>query len=231
MTTATATEHATLAEALAAIRAELPAFQRTADNPFFNSKYVPLDDLIPGIVPVCLAHGVLLTGDVVALGPGYAYALWAVHVQSGQERASHVPLVGLTDAQKTLAGLTYAQRGALGIMFQLQIGTDDDGNTAAGNSTRTRTIPEGQPGKPQPAKGGAPTSRNASPAPSGTSNEKPCPRCGVSGFIRMLKSGKDQGKWRCMDWAEKGMNGCGATYLSDPRKGAPDDDGDPFRGL
>lgn len=225
----TLTDHATLSEALAAIRAELPAFQRTADNPFYSSKYVPLDALI-GIVPIALAHGVILNGDSEPTGTGWCYVLTATHIQSAKDRVCRVPLVGLTDMQKTLAALTYAQRGAYGIMFQLQIGDDTDGNEAAGKSVRT--LPEGQSGRPHPPRRDA-----ANPTPSGTSRPPgSCPRCGVVGSIIQGRP-EYGGGWLCY----KKKNGCGAKFEVDPRvassnvdnpTGEPEyDPDDPFRGL
>ena len=195
----------TLHAALIAARASIPAIPKTATNPHFGNRYAVLGDILAAVLPPLHANGLSLFASVNVEGAAPALIVQIVHAASGEYVASCVPLIGATDMQRLGGGMTYAMRYALGGLLALELDDDDDGNAAS--------RPAAQAPHQAPTRAPAPT-RSAG-------DESACPRCGVAGFIRRLKSGKDAGRWRCMDWPEKGMNGCGGTYNSDPRKAAP----------
>ena len=194
----------TLHAALIAARASIPAIPKTATNPHFGNKYASLGDILAAVLPPLHKQGLSLTCFVRESVQPAPPAL-AVMISLGPDNiVSSVPLIGATDMQKLGGAMTYAMRYAIGGLLALELEDDDDGNRASAPQ-RAAT-----PSAPRPQGSG-----------SGGSKDAPCPRCGASGFIRQLKTGKDAGRWRCMDWPEKGMNGCGGTYNSDPRKAAP----------
>lgn len=192
----------TIHAALIAARAAIQPIPKSATNPHFGNRYAPLGDILAAVLPALHAQGLSLSSAVRFDPPHALLDVRLVHAPTGDAVLSSVPLFGATDMQKLGGAVTYAMRYAVGGLLALELDDDDDGNRASAPAS-----PASRPA-PRPS------------APTGN-NDAPCPRCGVSGYIRQLKSGKDAGRWCCIDWPEKGMKGCGGTYNSDPRKAAP----------
>jgi hypothetical protein len=189
--------HAALIEA----RKAIPAIPKTAKNPHFGNSYAPLGTILEAVLPALHAQGLSLSS---AVSEG-ALVVAIVSAETGETVESRVPLLGATDMQKLGGAMTYALRYAVGSLLALELEDDDDGNRA---SVPSRTT--------SPAK--APSGPQGTVSPLGTSPTKgACPKCGKKEFIKQLKTGKDAGRFRCMDWEEKKMYGCGATFNSDPR--------------
>ena len=112
---------------MAAFQAEMPAVPKTSANPFFNSKYADLADVVKVSAPVAAKHGLSVTQL-----PGHG-TLWTYLLhESGEFIASEMDLkVTKDDSQALGSALTYARRysycAALGIVAD----EDDDGNASA----------------------------------------------------------------------------------------------------
>jgi hypothetical protein len=119
-----------LATALVAVQGEMPALKKTANNPFFKSKYVDLATVMENILPILSKHGIALTQFVSNIDGQSALTTTLVHT-SGEYMSAQMPLLlPKNDPQGQGSAITYARRygamAALGIVAD----EDDDGNKA-----------------------------------------------------------------------------------------------------
>ena len=217
--------------ALIAARSEIKPFPKTADNPFFHSKYVPLGDVLGAVVPILAAHGLFLTATTETSDAGVSLAVSIVHEMTAERATCNVPLVGLTDMQKVAGGFTYGLRVGTCALLALELEDDDDGNKAsAPPPARTQGRPAQAPQRPQAAASqeakAAAQVRVDNPA-AGDLKRAICPRCKVQGSIIESKP-EYGGGWKC--WTKKmgtlnGVDkaGCGATFDSNPALWTPAD--------
>lgn len=123
-----------LAGALTAFQNEIKDPARDADNPFFKSKYVTLDDLLRQVRPVLAKNG--LSFIQVPGGDGKSITIKTIllHV-SGQwiETEPFSMIAAKTDPQGAGSAVTYGRRYALSAVLGVAWDDDDDGNKASGN--------------------------------------------------------------------------------------------------
>lgn len=102
----------------------MPSIKKTAENPFFKSKYAALEDILPVIVPILRENGLMICSymDTVNL------VTEIVHIESGEKITSKFQLPLINDIQKMGAGITYARRYSLVSMLNLNVDEDNDGN-------------------------------------------------------------------------------------------------------
>jgi hypothetical protein len=120
-----------LATALVAVQGEMPALKKTANNPFFKSKYVDLATVMENILPILSRNGIALTQFVSNIDGQSALTTTLVHT-SGEYMSAQMPLLlPKNDPQGQGSAITYARRygamAALGIVAD----EDDDGNKAS----------------------------------------------------------------------------------------------------
>lgn len=132
---AAAATHASLNDALLAVQAGMPAFQRDSVNPHFGSAYLALESLLPQVLEVLNKNGVLLTQSASYLGAlgGTVAALKTrlTHVATGEFTEDSFPLTSGKDTpQAQGAALTYARRYALMSVLGITADKDDDANSA-----------------------------------------------------------------------------------------------------
>jgi hypothetical protein len=120
-----------LATSLVAVQAEMPKLVKSANNPFFKSKYVDLATVMESILPILAKNGLALTQFVSNLDGQSALTTTLLHT-SGEYISATMPLLlPKNDPQGQGSAITYARRygamAALGIVAD----EDDDGNKAA----------------------------------------------------------------------------------------------------
>jgi hypothetical protein len=105
-------------------------FTKSADNPFFKSKYMPLPVLLQLAVPILHKHGLVLTQHSECPdGSGLIYvSTYISHVDSG-EQASALFGAGAPDPQKAGAVITYGKRYGLEALLGVPT-LDDDAESA-----------------------------------------------------------------------------------------------------
>ena len=139
------------AEAMAKFQGEVKNPPKTADNPFFKSKYTPLDTLIDTAKPLLYKHG--LSYMQSCSGDGANIIVTTLLMHSSGEWVESDPLTLKTDkatAQGAGSAITYARRYALAAVLGLASDEDDDGNAAEhkpkdnGGQQRTTTDKRGQ---------------------------------------------------------------------------------------
>ncbi len=122
-----------LVKALAEFQAEIQTLKKTADNPFFKSKYLPLPDLLRGIQPHLSGYGLAIvqpfqptmgkdgTVDIVTI---------LMHASGQWIRGVLSMPVEKRDPQKMGSAITYGCRYSLCAMLGVAGAADDDAEKA-----------------------------------------------------------------------------------------------------
>lgn len=106
---------------------------KSASNPHFKSRYLPLDGLVEAVAPALFKEGVLLMqGADPEDDNGVTLMTRLIHAPSGQyvQNAVRVPMDKGT-AQGAGSAITYARRYGLQALLGLVADEDDDGNAAS----------------------------------------------------------------------------------------------------
>ena len=131
-----------LAKALASFQNEVQNPKNTADNPFFKSKYAPLNDVLNLVRPLLSKHGLSVLQS--PSGNGADIIISSILMHSSGEWIEPDPLVLKADkatAQGAGSAITYGRRYSISAMLGISSEDDDDGNHA--------TQPKGQQPPPQ----------------------------------------------------------------------------------
>ena len=121
-----------IAKAMAQFQSEVKNPANTANNPFFNSKYAPLNDVLNLVRPILTKHGLSVLQSPSGDGEHIAVTTLIIH-ESGEWIESD-PLTLRADkatAQGAGSAITYARRYALSAMLGISSEDDDDGNYAS----------------------------------------------------------------------------------------------------
>lgn len=125
------------AEAMAKFQGEVKNPPKSADNPFFKSKYTPLDVLIDTAKPLLQKHGLSYLQS--CSGDGQSIIVTTLLMHSSGEWVESDPLTLKADkatAQGAGSAITYGRRYALAAALGLASDEDDDGNGAEGNNNK-----------------------------------------------------------------------------------------------
>lgn len=122
-----------LAAALVAAQAEFSAIPKESTNPFFNSKYAGLPDVVKNTTPILTAHGLAVSQWI---GDDTLTTL-LLH-SSGQfiRETATLHLGNKDDSQAVGSAVTYMRRYAYMACLGLVADEDDDGNAAQGEQPR-----------------------------------------------------------------------------------------------
>lgn len=135
-----------LATALSAFQSEVKQPLKDADNPFFKSKYVPLESVVESINAIANKHGLSFTQYPTNDEQGRVGVATLLLHTSG-EFISYPPV--FMNAEKNTpqgagALITYLKRYALSAIFGITSDHDDDANEASGNSKQSKPKVEAQ---------------------------------------------------------------------------------------
>jgi len=124
-----------LLEKIATISNEMDALTRNAENPFFKSKYVPLEEVQKELEPKLKANDIGLSQPL--LGKGITTIV--SHKPSGEWMSlpSEINADHLKP-QDQMSGVTYMKRYALVGLFNLQIDKDDDGERVTDHAGQSK---------------------------------------------------------------------------------------------
>lgn len=126
-----------ISKAMAQFQAEVKNPANTANNPFFKSKYAPLNDVLNLVRPILTKHGLSVLQSPSGDGEHITVTTLITH-ESGEWIESD-PLTLRADkatAQGAGSAVTYARRYALSAMLGISSEDDDDGNYASGTDTQ-----------------------------------------------------------------------------------------------
>lgn len=102
-------------------------FQKTEENPFFHSKYLPLEVLQKKLNPILDSNNLV----VYHYTENKEVKTVVADVDSGEALISSFPIQENLDPQKVGSTMTYAKRYNIGQLFNIITDDDDDGNTSA----------------------------------------------------------------------------------------------------
>lgn len=123
-----------IATALSQFQSEVTNPKNTADNPFFRSKYAPLNDILNDVRPLLSKYGLSILQS--PSGDGSNIVITTLLMHSSGEWIESEPLVLKTDkatAQGAGSGISYARRYAISAILGIASEDDDDGNHATGH--------------------------------------------------------------------------------------------------
>jgi hypothetical protein len=130
-----------IAIALSELQGKMFAVGKSASNPFYRSKYTPLEDIVESLRPHLKEFGLSFTQfGQEAVNGGWMLVTKIMH-KSGQWIEGYFPLVAVADKNGVVtpqawgSAQTYARRYGLQAAFGITTGEiDDDGNLASGIS-------------------------------------------------------------------------------------------------
>lgn len=128
-----------LFKALSAFQGEVKQPKKDANNPFFKSKYVPLENVIDAIHTVGSKHGLSEVTYPAVSENGLEYGVGVVITHSSGQFIEFPPVTLKPDKntpQGVGAAMTYARRYALSSAFGIASETDDDANGISGNDVK-----------------------------------------------------------------------------------------------
>jgi hypothetical protein len=100
--------------------------RKTADNPYFKSKYAPLENIIGATDEALLENGLCVVQTVIDND-----LVTTIYHESGQSISDKLPLRPVkNDPQALGSAITYNRRYGLGAMLGVASEPDDDGNAA-----------------------------------------------------------------------------------------------------
>lgn len=120
----------------------------TADNPYFNSKYIPLNVVMNELKEPLEKAGLAYTFTVTREETGYKTKMYVIDLETGEsQEMGEFPIEDLSP-QKVGSAISYARRYLLLSVFNMAAEQDDDGNAAQGlngspkGSKKTNTMPK-----------------------------------------------------------------------------------------
>lgn len=125
---------ATLAKALALFQSKIKNPANTADNPFFKSKYAPLNDILNLVRPLLSECGLTVIQSPGGDGERISVTTLLLH-ESGEwiESDPVVTKAEKINAQGAGSAITYLRRYSLSAILNISSEDDDDGNHVSGN--------------------------------------------------------------------------------------------------
>lgn len=131
-----------LAGALAKAQGEFTTAKKSADNPFFKSRYADLAEVVAACRAPLAKHGLCVIQQVTRDAAGVVLRSTLAH-SSGQWIASEYSVVPVkADPQGWGSAITYARRYSLAALVGVVTDDDDDGNAASGRESGPPQLPQ-----------------------------------------------------------------------------------------
>lgn len=135
-----------LAKAFAKTQQEMKQPLKNAENPFFNSTYVPLENVAQSITDVATKNGLSYSQEPTVIDGVVSVTTLVMH--SSGEWIEYEPLRLKPDKnniQGCGSAITYAKRYALSAIFGITSDKDDDGNGAVNYEQVNNHRPQKRP--------------------------------------------------------------------------------------
>lgn len=139
-----------LTKAMAEFQKSVKQPVKNADNPYFGSKYVPLESLVKAVMETGSPLGISFM-QYTQVNENGDLGLCTVVMHSSGEYMEFPPLPIRPENNRSQAigsAITYARRYSLSSIFGIASEEDDDGNEASGLTRQAKQPPKQQP-KPQ----------------------------------------------------------------------------------
>ena len=129
-----------IAKAFVAFQGEVQNPKKTSTNPFFKSKYAPLEEILNTIKPTLAKHKLAVMQPATKANGEVKVSTVILH-ESG-EWIKSAPLMLKTEKdtpQGAGSAITYARRYTLSSMLGIESEGDDDANLASGNKKKIKS--------------------------------------------------------------------------------------------
>jgi hypothetical protein len=135
-----------IAKAFVALQADLVPVEKNGKNPFFNSDYIELPDVMLMIQPLLAKHKLGVMQPTTNIDGVSAIKTIIVHESGEMLEFEPMPLL-LTkqDPQAQGSAITYARRYSLCSVLGIVADKDDDGNKASAPKTQKTELPPATP--------------------------------------------------------------------------------------
>lgn len=144
------TEQKNIYSALLAFQAEAPMILKTANNPFYKSKYADLPAVWGTIKDMMARYGFVVLNSVKVIDGRDMLETVLFYTPSGEILTSCLPInPAKNDPQGYGAAITYHRRQNLVTLLGLVCDDDDDGNEASGTKEKKAEKPKVEQ-KPDP---------------------------------------------------------------------------------
>lgn len=134
------------------LQKSVEALHKSAENPFHEKKYVPLNQVLGVVKKNCQENNFIFFQAPAIDDNGISILRTTILHQSGEKIIGEIPLVAKdpNDPQKVGASITYMRRYSLVAIFGLE-DDDDDGNSASGRTAGSgKKATEKKPASDQP---------------------------------------------------------------------------------
>lgn len=141
---------AELAKALAAFHLEVKQPLKDKANPFFKSKYVPLENVVEAITDIAPKHG--LSFMQYPINQENKVGIVTILIHSSGEYIETEPIFAQpskNDPQATGSVITYLKRYSLSAVFGITSDEDDDGNSATFGASQQKQQSQPKPNLPK----------------------------------------------------------------------------------
>lgn len=118
----------------------------TADNPYFNSKYVPLQAVMEALKEPLAKAGLAYTFSVDKTEAEYEVRMYVIDLDTGESEITGVFPIMEMGPQKIGSTISYARRYLLMATFNIAPELDDDGNEAQGLVNKAKALAPKKPG-------------------------------------------------------------------------------------
>ena len=139
----TSTEINLISKAMIELNKEIINPKNSAVNPFFKSKYAPLNDILTEVRPLMSKHGLAIIQNTTSENTLIGIQTMILH-ESGQFIKSDVMYIksDKDTAQGQGSAITYGRRYQISAMLSIASEDDDDGNGAEPPKKTTPPPPE-----------------------------------------------------------------------------------------
>ena len=120
---------------LAELKKEVGKMTKDCKNPFFNSKYFDINQLLEHLEPLLQKNNLIVLQPII----NKEVVSKIIEIETGDEVCSSLELPPLTDPQKIGSAITYYRRYTLQSLLGIQA-EDDDANKASGKETKKEPI-------------------------------------------------------------------------------------------
>ena len=121
---------------LAELKKEVGRMTKDSKNPFFNSKYFDINQLLEHLEPLLQKNSLIVLQPII----NKEVISKIIEIETGDEVFSSLELPPLTDPQKIGSAITYYRRYTLQSLLGIQA-EDDDANKTSGKETKKEPIP------------------------------------------------------------------------------------------
>jgi hypothetical protein len=127
-----------LLKALVGFQSECPAVRKSADNPFFKSKYATLDAIQHHIQPYLTKYGLVIVQKNITNEHGLYVMTDVIDSSTGELISSVFPIIVQKNTpQEYGSAVSYAKRYSLSGLLNLIIADEDDDGNASSQNNKT----------------------------------------------------------------------------------------------